>query len=319
MSRFWLALVPLILGACAPSLAPHHLKVIGPPSLVRSDTLYLGVYGDNRAQRPADAEPGSKLRQRRQALTRALGRESFDLLINTGDLVKNNQPVFWQAFLEDTRPLLRPGFYYPVMGNHEYQAGPPDPYFEAFAAMVEGAKSYAFSLGPAYFLFLDSTSRPHPATGDNHHAHWLQERLAEAAASPVLVVVQHHPLLSTGRGDLTRWLLSPHAGHAPRKAEKRLRDLLAAELARRRPGLPGARTVVFNGHSHFYERYRYQGVEVFVTGGGGAPQNDPLPGPRDYRLSAYKGDHYLKVRLTADQVDVELVPVGPGQWIQAPP
>ncbi|NKB70084.1 MAG: hypothetical protein GKR89_23675 [Candidatus Latescibacteria bacterium] len=319
MNRLWPGLLVLMLGACAPSLAPHQLKVVEPPTLSRTDTLYFGVYGDNRAKSLADVKPGAKLRQRRQALTKALVGEPFDLLLNTGDLVKNNKSAFWQAFLEDSRPLLRPGFFYPVLGNHEYQAGSPEPYFEAFAAMVEGAKSYAFSLGPAYFLFLDSTSRPHPGLGDNYHAGWVQERLSEAAASPVLVVVQHHPLLSTGRGDLTRWLLSPRAGHAPRRAEKGLRDMLADELARRRRQIPGARTVVFNGHSHFYEYYRYQGVEVYVTGGGGAPQNDPAPGPQDHRLAAYKGDHYLRVRLDSEQVEVELVPVGPGEWIQASP
>ena len=81
-----------------------------------------------------------------------------------------------------------------------------------------------------------------------------------------------------------------------------------AELARRKKRVPGARTLVFTGHSHFFEHYRYGGVDFTVTGGGGAPPNRTAD-EVEYRLAAYEGAHYVRVTLAADDVEMELVPV----------
>ena len=80
------------------------------------------------------------------------------------------------------------------------------------------------------------------------------------------------------------------------------------ELAQRRRRIPGARTFVFSGHSHFYERYRFGGVEFIVTGGGGAPANKTFR-ERDHRLAAHEGPHYVRVHLTVGEAKVERVAV----------
>ena len=92
--------------------------------------------------------------------------------------------------------------------------------------------------------------------------------------------------------------------------------MLAHHLAQRRASDPLARTVVFSGHSHFFEHHAYRGVDFVVTGGAGAPSHRPSESPPTYRRLAYRGDHHVLVRVTEDHLDFRLEPVGPGRWIQ---
>ena len=284
------------------------------------DTFTFVVYGDNRLSRPnSDRLHGSERRKRRRAVTSAIADRSPDFVIHTGDLVEHGDDLDrWRIFREDTAPLLRPRFLYPVAGNHEYKGGLSDVYFDLFDESIDGARSYAFRIGDAAFIFLDSAAKPHPGAQDslNFHATWFRERLEEAGDSNFLFVVFHHPAFSTGYGRFTRFLFARHAGHASRQEERRLRDLLTLELQKRRARIPDARTVAFSGHSHFYERYVYAGVDFVVTGGGGATMHTPSRGTVPHRSAAYRGDHYVAVRVAGKDLELTIQPVGRGEWIQ---
>ena len=305
-------------------LTPHDLADSVPlPSRLahgRVDSFTFTVYGDNRLSRSRnDRRHHSDRRSRRRAVTSAIASGSPDFVIHTGDLVEHGgDRDRWRIFREDTAPLLRSRFLYPVAGNHEYKGGLPSVYQELFGKSIGTARSYAFRVGNAAFIFLDSAAKPHPGASDslNFHAAWLRDRLEEARDCPFLFVVFHHPAMSTGYDRVTRFLFARHAGHAPRDREERLRDILTRELERRRDRIPGARTVAFSGHSHFYERYAYDGVDFVVTGGGGAPSHMPARNPVPDRVSAYRGDHFVAVRVAGEDVDITLQPVGRGEWIQ---
>lgn len=318
----------LVVGGCgAPRLTLSDLRESVPPPVLppsaRTDTILFAVYGDSRLSGDrADLDCASEQRRRRRAVTAAIAAAAPEFVIHTGDLVEHaDEPEHWKAFAEDSDLLLRPRFFYPAAGNHEYKGGFSDTYFSLFQETIGRARSYAFRAGPAYFIALDSMSQPAPVSKDllDLHARWFQERLEEAATSRFLFVVLHHPVFSSGRGTIARFLFDRDAGHAPREQERRLRAVLADHLARRRRQDSRARTVVFSGHSHFYEHYRYRGVDFVVTAGGGAPTHTPAETPPPHRMAAYRGDHYVLVAVTEDRVDFALRPVGAGRWVQEEP
>jgi 3',5'-cyclic AMP phosphodiesterase CpdA len=311
-------------AACAPTLTPEDLRAPAPPPARLTpdlpDTITFVVYGDNRLSRDrADRAYDSGRRQRRRAVVSAIAGERPHFVLHTGDLVeRGGDETLWALFQEDTAPLLRPRFLYPAPGNHEYKGGFSRTYFDLFTETIQGARSYAFRAGPACVIVLDSTSKPAPASRDTSgaHARWFRERLREADQSRFLFVVLHHPPFSTGRGPVARFLFDRHAGHAPRPQERPLREMLADHLARRRARDPRARTLVFSGHSHFYEHYIYRGVDFVVTGGGGAPSHTPSETSPPHRVAAYRGDHYVRVAVAGDSLSFQIKPVGQGTWIQ---
>ena len=318
---FYIFLLPL-LSCSTPKLLKSELRdsVPGPVALEGSapDTIRFAVYGDNRLSRNIDDRRfTSNRRFRRRAVTDAIARDSVDFLLHTGDLVeRGDDPVLWNAFHQDTKPLLRRRFFYPSAGNHEYKGAFTEAFYQVAPEVVQETKSYAFRAGPAYVIVFDSVVEPHPANLDDFHGKWFRDRLLEAESSPHLFVVSHHPVFSSGRGTIARFVISRgRVGHAPRGKDRRLRALLTDDLKRRRKHFQNARTVVFSGHSHFYERYEFEDVTYVTTGGGGAPSHDPTR-RADHRVEAYRGDHYARVTMTGEDVRVEMVPVGEGRWVQ---
>ena len=322
----WAIAWPLVVASLSSCGTPRLLKtelresVPGPTALEGTipDTIRFGVYGDNRLSRDrGDRSFNSKRRLRRRAIVKSIAADSLAFVLHTGDMVeRGDDPDLWNAFRQDTEPLLKRRFLYPSAGNHEYKGEFTEAFFQVAPDVAKKAKSYAFSAGPARVIVFDSVVRPHPADGDRFHGKWLRDRLLEAESSPFLFVVSHHPMFSSGRGKIARFLISKgKVGHSPRRRDVQLRTILSDDLRRRQKRHPNARTVVFSGHSHFYERYEYDGVTYVTTGGGGAPSH--TPGRKaDYRSGAYEGDHYVRVMMTETDVDVRMVPVGLGTWIQ---
>ena len=328
--RYWIlvltaiSIVLLALWGCAvPRLTQEDLRASVPPPLAlvdgRVDTLVFAVCGDTQIGRDRkDLAYDSDRRKRRRAVALAIAEAAPQFVLHVGDLVeKGGNPALWEIFKEDTEPLLRPRFLYPVAGNHEYKGGLSEAYFDLFEGGIGHAKSYAFGAGSTFFIVIDSAAEPSAsgAEANNLHARWLRERLAEAMDSRYLVVVLHHPVFSSGQGDIARFLFRLSVGHAPRSQERRLRSILADHHARRLARDPKSRTAVFSGHSHFYESYRYKGVDFIVTVGS-APSRTPDRTPPPYRTAAYRGDHYVLVTVTQDSLSFRMAPVGQGEWIQ---
>ena len=220
-----------------------------PPRAEHRGDIRFVVFGDSRSRSALDYDPASTLRQCRSRLSEAIQSEDVDFVINTGDMVKTASQELWRYFAEDTAELLRPRFFYPTLGNHEYKGDPGDQrhYFELFEPMIGNLRSYAFAYGEAYVIVLDTFARPLPVQSEkagNEHAAWFRRQLVNARDSRVLIVALHYPVLSSGSGSVARLLARPvelllgrkREGHSPLTWAAYLREDLVEELAARAAG-----------------------------------------------------------------------------------
>jgi hypothetical protein len=185
------------------------------------------------------------------ALARTMSRESFDIVLHTGDIgyPDGTDADFESGFFEPYAWLLPSKTVFPTIGNHDmgddelardYCAD-----FETPADNEERSKLYySFTWGCAKFVSIESSrlfKRPGP------HLDWLARELASREV-PWLVLLMHVPLYSTG----------PHGD--------------SVELARTVEPLLVRNKVdlVLAGHDHLYSRGAKDGWTYVVTGGGGA-------------------------------------------------
>jgi len=191
------------------------------------------VFGDTRTQH-----------QRHQTVVERLLVLEPDFVIHTGDLVGDGRLAReWERFFEIERELMAHVPTFLVLGNHE-RDNPR--YFDLFY-LPGNERWYTFDYGNARFVCLQVDGNADFGPGSEQYV-WLEETLA-ANTQPWLFVVFHVPAYTSvrvGLEDAVRQALSP------------LFEQHGVD-------------VVFNGHSHNYERNEVNGITYVVTGGGGAP------------------------------------------------
>lgn len=142
-------------------------------------------------------------------------------------------------------------FTNPTVGNHEYDNGVAQGYFNYWDNIPD---YYSYDAAGWHFVSLNSTSQFGEVAPGAPQYNWLQQDLA-SSQSPCTVVYFHHPVFSTGpQGDTTSlnalWSLLYQYGV----------------------------DVVLAGHEHSYQRWlpldqngnvSNQGIVHFVAGGGG--------------------------------------------------
>jgi hypothetical protein len=151
----------------------------------------------------------------------------------------------------------------PVIGNHEYETGDADAYFDYFgAAAGDPAKGYhSLDIGPWHVIILNSNcGQVGECEEGSPQYKWLVDDLA-ASDARCTVAMWHNPLFSSGR----------HGGND--KVEDWWTALYDA----------GA-DLVLNAHDHNYERFAPQdpsgspdpdyGITQFVVGTGGGTLRD---------------------------------------------
>ena len=135
--------------------------------------------------------------------------------------------------------------FFPVLGNHELRGDPAGERAEVLRAALRGPRYYAF-LGRRTRI---DRARRQRATCAEQTA-WLNDELeGGGGVTTHTFVFVHQPPFSLG----------DHCGTAPAQAEW----VRLFEHYRVRAGLAG--------HDHAYERMERNGVQYFVTGGGGEP------------------------------------------------
>jgi hypothetical protein len=180
-----------------------------------------------------------------------------DFVVTTGD---NNYPdglaatldrnvgQYYGGFIAPYRGGFGPGAtenrFWPVLGNHDWSSGFPDPYLSYFALPGNG-RYYSVERGPVALFALDSMpGEPDGIDAGSTQGAWLQAALA-ASAAPWKIVVLHHSPYSSGHHGSAEWMRWPFAAW-------------------------GAR-LVLGGHDHTYERVERDGLTYVVNGlGGGA-------------------------------------------------
>lgn len=185
-----------------------------------------------------------------------------DLVIHTGDLVYNgNDYVQWnEQFFPTCYDLMINTPLLPILGNHEYSSG-QTLFFDFFSLpdnyslLGNEEQWFAFTYGGVRFIGLNtniySGAGVDYSLGSEQY-NWLVSELDSSDYNDAAwhIVYFHHPpyTCSSSHSDDTN-------------VQKHLVPLFEQYGV----------DMVFNGHSHVYERYSHNGIYYIVTGGGGAP------------------------------------------------
>lgn len=228
------------------------------------------IYGDSRTDRVTH----------RTIVKKILAQEP-DLVFHLGDMVTDGRrPQEWAEFNEDTAELRTKTEFLPVIGNHE-QNSPL--YFENFK--LSGSKAwYSVNRKNAHFIVLDSGADL--KTGSEQYR-WLENELKSAAERPQFVIVLFHYPVFTSIDD-----------HADNMGLKHLIALFEKHGV----------NIVFNGHSHNYERFSIGGIEYIVSGGGGAPLYDRKR-TSEHSVAFSKAYHYCKLAVYGEQMTVTAIDI----------
>lgn len=220
-----------------------------------------------------DHRPGSGTKQPEVffKIRDLMNQEEGAFIIDSGDLVYSGKVEEWAELLKVWN-FNKPVFVAP--GNHEYQGEGINVYHKFF-----GPTDYSFVLGNYYFIFANNVERNYQLTSAQWN--WLEKELEKAKRlGKRPVIVMHAPPIDP----------RPEGGHTMNPTHaKKLLELMKVYNA----------FGVF-GHIHIYWYGEKDGVELIITGGGGAP----------VYAKPEEGGFYHYIKITAgDTLTVEPVKV----------
>jgi acid phosphatase type 7 len=252
-----------------------------------STPFHAVVYGDSRFHDPKDTDAANP--RVRQALVQAIAQTNPAFISFGGDIVYNGYDKDdWKIFEIETAVWREKKIpVYPALGNHDLHGSERialGNYFQHFPDL-KNSRYYSVSIANTLMLVLDSSLDENSGP----QAKWLNEKLDHIPPDVDFVfVVLHHPPYTSSSDKVLG------GGHSARSQEKELARMLETRQQNQR-----ARTVVFSGHVHNYERHEHGGVTYFVTGGAGAhpylierAKDDPFQG---------KGINYHYLQIDIDR------------------
>ena len=173
------------------------------------------------------------------------------LLIFGGDIVENDQQVNYERALAALESVGAP--YFVAAGNHEISGTlSRERFWRTFGPTVA-----AFDFGPVDFLMVDVANSEFAAWDTSQYG-WLEQELKRSTAKTIFLVL-HAP---------TRDPFG--SGHGiPAEEGRRIEKILAGSKRN---------IVVLSGDAHAHARWKRDGVEYLISGGGGggldaAPEN----------------------------------------------
>lgn len=247
------------------------------------------VYGDSREIAGDEKD----------ALTTQIIKENPSFILHTGDMVSHGEGHQWKIFDMFDGKIIRRGIsFYPALGNHEYhtrkKSYPADPekqlrhYFDRFK-YIKKRRWYSFKYGNSLFLILDSNTDYSPKS---HQYKWLMEKLKKETSTFLFITFHHPPYTKSNVYKMRR-----------SKSEKFLAEIFESYKAKTL-----AKTdIVFSGHAHNYERYKYSGINYIVTGGGGAPPHSIHREPDDFYTGEGETYHYCKIVVSKTKLTFEMI------------
>ncbi len=249
------------------------------------------VYGDTRGN---NQDPNASTNNvDHEKVIRSMARQaaSSSFCIHTGDLVDRGERYDnWDKFFQIVNPLVQKIPFLPVRGNHDVS---PDIFSNIFyAPLSEGNQNvswYTFRYGNAQFIYLDTgwdgkNDVNVNLSKLNAQIPFLERALDQANKDGIAwkFVVVHIPPITSGRYGCNDTLLS---NLVPVFEKYRV-------------------TCCFSAHCHIYERSVRNGVMYIVSGGGGAPFQEP-PGskPNPHSVFGLQSSHYLNVDVSPESVN----------------
>lgn len=224
--------------------------VLGIP-LAQAELTFM-VFGDTR--------PGPNYERLHitRTICERMAQHNPSFVLGTGDYIEGStdQKVVRQQyskFFEALTPLKVQGDI-PVAfttGNHDIRGSRKNvAIFEEYF----GARYYSFDRGNAHFILLDSEIPGQEGRVKGEQWEWLVNDLQGASDAAYVFVALHRPLF-------------PVDGHigSSMDVDIPLRDRLHQLFVQHQV------TGVFCGHEHMYNYQHRDGVDYYITGGGGAP------------------------------------------------
>ena len=213
---------------------------------------------------------------------------SPDFVVNVGDLVygymcdEKEVRRQYEDYVLTTKSCLPP--YYNVLGNHEIAGEKGEELYEEYL----GKLYYSFDYGNSHFIVLDTdVNREIGKRGDTGRLGekqfmWFKNDLEKNKEKENIFVFMHRPMYHYQDKKESSW--------SDEKERDKVHELLKKYKVK----------AVFAGHKHVYKKMTIDGVEHYITGGGGAEQDwEEIGG-----LGIY---HYLLVEVNREKVEVKVV------------
>lgn len=232
-----------------------------------SPALRFGVYGDTRTNL-----------QNHTNVIKLMHSYDPAFHLNCGDLVTSGiSQADWDMFFGIISPYSNDTAYWPAIGNHDV----PATFYEMYFSLPGNERWYSFDYGAVHIVALDTTSDFSNGSAQNV---WLRTDLDAASNADWSFVFFHHPPYSTG-------------AHG---SDMDVRTILCPIFEEHRV------TAVFSGHDHDYEHADPgDGIQYFVTGGGGAPLA-PV-GHSPWTVYSEMVYHFLTVDVTGNLTTVTAI------------
>ena len=225
------------------------------------------AYGDTRTNANAHA-----------AVIQGIINSVPELVLHTGDLVENGDDYgqWGTQFFGPAHALMINTPLLPVIGNHEGSGA----LFCDFFSLGDNDDWFAFTYGGVRFIGLNTHNASYSPGSAQYNwlagyydgGEWVPGELESDEYNNATwhIVYFHHP---------------PYTWTESHKDDMNVQQNLVPLFEQYGVDM------VFNGHSHAYERYLHNGIYYIVTGGGGAPLrnviNDKKEPIRQYGESVY--------------------------------
>lgn len=259
----------------------------------------FAVVGDSRGGGWLAAFRGKNVEHTRLLVIDKMAASDPAFVVNTGDLVKEGADrKQWREFeLQNKVFKDRNILYCPVLGNHEYSEKETNAlagYFECFPAL-NNQPWYTLTYANSGLIMLDTNFSKQSKEQVERQKKWFEETLSKYQADSAIAFVfvfLHHPPYTNSRK------------HEPdRRVQEDFVPLLKA--------CPKVK-FVFGGHVHSYERFKINGLNYVVTGGGGAPLETLLPAGQSRYRDVYdttgtkpRGVHFCLVTVDRDSIELK--------------
>jgi hypothetical protein len=269
------ALVAAVTSACATTVNPVELPPVQPPAVtlpMQENSTRFAVIGDT-------GTGGLEQHRLAQQLIAAHSRFPFEFVLMTGDNLYGSESPrdYVDKFEAPYKPLLEAGVkFYASLGNHDE---PNQVFYKPFN--MDGKRFYTFK--PKADLRVYALDSNYMST---EQMAWLEKALADST-SRWKVAFFHHPPYSTG---------GRHGSDLPLR--KALEPLFVEHGV----------DVVFTGHEHFYERLKpQQGIQYFVSGGGGKLRRGDIEGGPMHAKGFDQGYLFMLVEIVGDAMHVQVI------------
>lgn len=239
------------------------------------ESFRFGVFGDCRSNPKMNTK-----------LAKALAGEKPLFSLFLGDLCNTSSYDSWKEefFVKAQLDLAATSPFFNAFGNHEDWEQNAKVFTQSPGPSREDGEYvnkpfYSFDCGDAHFLVLNTEV----GVGERSEQFKFAKKDLESTDKKWKFVAFHIPAYCAG-------------GHGENKNMKRMTTKIFE---------PAGVDVVFNGHSHFYQRNFVNGVYHVIAAGGGAPLYSPKS--KSYVQKSAKKHHYGYVDVSPGKLSVRFI------------